>query len=303
MDYASTLPTVLEVDRPFESGAGIHWSDRREQNLSRPMSKLPFEILSDIFFLSVFSMDSPMFLYPQTAARRVSQVSHSWGMVALACSSLWGRVIDFARGAPEWTEELLQRVGDSPIDLYLQSNSLKTETFAKELQHFGQARIFYLMQWSSSSDGDSILTAYLTQQAPHLEQFTLFMGRREMPSLLHSNFGKYSPRLRQLELQRIDFRLPLFQRLETLSVDGIDAHRAPTAAKWLDILSNLPLLAEVSIISATSDVHENILSTAHLPNLKTPHFLIPACFCRDYTQSYPPRYKCSPFLHRCDFRL
>ena len=97
------------------------------------------------------------------------------------------------------------------------------------------------MQWSSSSDGDSILTAYLTQQAPHLEQFTLLMGRRETPFLLPSNFGEYSPRLRQLELQRcnIDFRLPLFQRLETLSVDGIDAHRAPTAAKWLDILANM----------------------------------------------------------------
>ena len=84
-------------------------------------------------------MDSPILLYPQTAARRLSQVSHSWRMVALACSSLWGRVIDFARGAPEWTEELLRRVGKSPNELHLQSNPLKTETFARELQLFGQA--------------------------------------------------------------------------------------------------------------------------------------------------------------------
>ena len=93
-----------------------------------------------------------------------------------------GRVVDFARGAPEWTEELLRRVGESPIDLYLQSSPLKTETFARELQHFCQARVFCSMQWSSSTEGDSILTAYLTQPAPHLKQFTLqFMGLREIP--------------------------------------------------------------------------------------------------------------------------
>ena len=95
-------------------------------------------------------MDSSILLYPQTAAGRVSQVSHSWRMVALACSSLWGHVIDFARGAPEWTEELLRRLGKFPIDLYLRSNPLKIETFARELQHFGHARIFYLMQWLCS---------------------------------------------------------------------------------------------------------------------------------------------------------
>ena len=274
MDHASPLPTVFEVDWASESGAEIHWSDRRKQNLSLPISKLPVEILSKILFLNVFSVDSPMCYYPQDAARLVSQVSHSWRMVALACSSLWGRVIDFARGAPEWTEELLRRVGQSPIDLYLQSKTLKTETLARGLQHFGQARIFRLMQLSSSSssDVDSILTAYLTQKAPHLEQFTLrFTGSRETSFLLPSNFGECSPRLCQLELQRcnVDFRLPVFQRLETLSVHNIDAHRAPTAAKWLDILANMPLLARVTIESATSDVPENILSPVHLPKLKS----------------------------------
>ena len=129
-------------------------------------------------------------------------------MVALACFSLWGHVIDFARGAPEWTEELLRRVGKSPIDLYLQSNPLKIETFARELQHFGQlCEFFYLMQWSSSSDGDSILTAYLTQQAPHLEQFTLrFMGRHSYCPPISGNTRPYFASL--LQLPTVQRRLP-----------------------------------------------------------------------------------------------
>lgn len=268
MDHASPLPTVLKVDRASDYGAEIHWSDRRRQNLSLPISKLPSEILSSIFFLGVFFMDSPC---PAAVATRLSQVSHSWRMVALGCSSLWGRVIDFARAAPEWTEELLRRVGESPIDLNLQSESLTNETLARALQHFRQARIFSLFRWPSSSDVDSILTTYLAQQAPHVEQFILrFMGARATSFLLPSNFGECLPSLRLLELQgcNVDFRLPLFQRLEILFVYDIKDHRAPTAAKWLDILANMPLLARVWIASATSDVHENILSTAHLPNLK-----------------------------------
>ena len=117
-------------------------------------------------------------------------------MVALACFSLWGHVIDFARGAPEWTEELLRRVGKSPIDLYLQSNPLKIETFARELQHFGQlCEFFYLMQWSSSSDGDYLdclpHSASATSRTIHPSVYGT-------PFLLPSNFGEYSPLLRQL---------------------------------------------------------------------------------------------------------
>ena len=59
---------------------------------------------------------------------------------------IWGCVIDFACDASEWAEELLQCIGKSPIDLYLQSNPGKTETFQSSANFLLEA-VVIIIRW------------------------------------------------------------------------------------------------------------------------------------------------------------
>ena len=235
-------------------------------SLSPRIHALPDELLTAIFLLnrdSTTTIDS-------------SQVCRRWRQVALEYPILWARILDFDLDSAEWSEELLRRSKDLPIDV-----KQKTLDLFQPIRHLGRA-LAQSHRWRTFKtmldEVDEAFIPALLRPAPHLEVFCLCVHRSIELKLPVSLFAGDAPKLREVHLIRCGFdpsNMSIFGNLTSLRVagtnSGVPALR-PNVAKWLQVLSAAPLLELLKIEQAVAPhTSAEALLQVTLPNLREMH--------------------------------
>ncbi|KIK02123.1 hypothetical protein K443DRAFT_677895 [Laccaria amethystina LaAM-08-1] len=224
---------------------------------------LPNELLMGIFLLNT---DATTTIYS-------SQVCCRWRQVALEYPILWARMLDFHLDSAEWSEELLRRSQDLPIDV-----RQKTLKSSQPIRHLERA-LAHSHRWrtfiTELDDVDEALIPALSHPAPNLEVFCLHVRRSIQLKLPETLFADDAPKLRELRLTQCDFipsNMSIFGNLTSLSVIGGDPALRPNVAKWLQMLSAAPLLQLLKIERAVAPPKSaEALLQVTLPNLCCMH--------------------------------
>jgi hypothetical protein len=227
---------------------------------------LPNELLTAIFLLNTDA----------TTTICSSQVCRRWRQVALEYPILWAPILDFHLDSAEWSEELLRRSQDLPIDVRQKSFNL-----SQPIRHLERA-LAQSHRWrtfiTELDDVDEALIPALSHPAPHLEVFCLRVHRSIELKLPASLFADDAPKLRELRLTRCGFNpssMSIFGNLTSLSVIGMNSGipaLCPNVAKWLQVLSAAPLLELLKIDRAVApSTSAEVLLQVTLPNLCCMH--------------------------------
>lgn len=243
-------------------------------SLSPWIHALANELLAAIFLLNTDA----------TTTIRSSQVCRRWRQVALEYPILWARMLDFDLDSAEWSEELLRRSKDLPIDVIQKktySLSQPIVNLSQPIRHLGRA-LAQSHRWrtfmTELDDVDEAFIPALSHPAPHLEVFYLECHRSIELKLPASLFADDAPKLRELSLMRCGFNpsnMSIFGNLTSLSVigtnSGVPALR-PNVAKWLQMLSAAPTLELLKIeLAIAPPTSAEALLQVTLPNLCDMH--------------------------------
>ncbi|ETW78816.1 hypothetical protein HETIRDRAFT_147320, partial [Heterobasidion irregulare TC 32-1] len=201
--------------------------DSRSLRSQSPISHLPNEILTHIFFF--LRLDTRR-KHEDWSRLTVTHVCRLWREVALCCSHLWSEVTSIRH--LDAIQELVHRAKNTELTIDIDETFAKTDSVLDALlPHVGHTATLKLDPGSSRELSrdlqwyDSLLTS---KPAPVLQTLELGSNRNayKVPSDI---FLGITPHLRSLSLNHclVDFSSPLFQcelrhltLLETPTVDG-----------------------------------------------------------------------------------
>ncbi|KII85871.1 hypothetical protein PLICRDRAFT_44292 [Plicaturopsis crispa FD-325 SS-3] len=216
---------------------------KTKRNALAPIHKLPPEILSEIF------------VYAQRYWDELTGVCSHWRCISLQCSSLWNQLFDPYHSCREWTEIVLKRSRNTPIDLTLKKWREPTASTDLALRQAPRAR-----RISISGDRTFIADATNTMSCPAPLLEVLRINRRpenehDPPLLLPHSFCHGSPRLQSLELIRCSlcWDRPFSDHLTYFSITRPSSRDAPprlTISQLLRILGEAPALESLMLVDA-----------------------------------------------------
>ncbi|KAH8987715.1 hypothetical protein EDB86DRAFT_3104909 [Lactarius hatsudake] len=272
---------------------------RRRRNALAPISTLPTEVITVIFFfLRVPVRPLLIALLEVTdllAWLRVAHVCHHWREIALNQPLFWSHV-NFTTFTSAGAAEILARANKVP--LYLEArvpighwDEARFTAFQKKLQacvshicHLAiSAEYFHLRK---TLDG-------LVSSAPTLEYLALsckeyrhgaISSRVSVPDIL---FDGTTPRLSCLELRNcaISWKSPLLKGLRNLEIHKPSADARPSLSVWLDALDEMPQLKTLTLHTASpiappgSSFPSSVERTITLPSLTRLNITAPVSDC------------------------
>ncbi|KIM35833.1 hypothetical protein M413DRAFT_428331 [Hebeloma cylindrosporum] len=279
----SIYDTIRLIDRRIASLRESIHALNRQRNELLPISKLPVEIVTEIFLLHQENLKPQGALEKATLDWiRISHVCKRWREIALCCSRLW---IHIPFRHPEWANEMILR--SYPACLIAMA-SFHSESSPKELETATKffkehlSRVQVLDIWDSSAE----LVAKLFQDdikptsAPYLSILRLGTPRSRkpdspVPNLLQivDNRLLNTSSLREVEaLSTPNWDLNLFSGLTHLKLgDGSNGQRTQTSqCEFLDALRRMSTLQFLHLngpfLPAAAD--GSPLEPVHLSNLR-----------------------------------
>ncbi|KAF8916278.1 hypothetical protein CPB85DRAFT_351952 [Mucidula mucida] len=254
-----------------------------QRNMLAPISRLPVEVLCQIFILTTYTTCPPLWM-------AVTHVCSQWRAAALKCPAMWS-YITFERPS-RWTNEMLQRSMEAPLTLHVLDHwrlNRMLKTVSTALEHIGRTVELRLR-------GDfSTLTKSLNQPAPNLHTLTLEYNNSasysgipgQSVSLPDDFLGGDTPRLRHLELKQchLTWNSGILKGLTHLELKGPTSHPA-NIAEVTTALSNTPMLEVLhlhgileSMDAATYTTlsrSQHLITLAHLSRLHLHSGVVPA---------------------------
>ena len=242
------------------SGASIR-KLRCRRNTLAPISSLPTEVITAIFFLlrTIPHPSSPYHI-GRTLDRlewlRVAHVCHQWREIALNQPLLWSHV-NFTSFSSAGATEVLNRAKTAP--LYLEArftfaaHDARIITFSKELR----TRISHVFHLGMTAQYSHLRQTFeeLVSPAPILEYLSLRGGGAPEGRVFVSDtlFGGITPRLSCLELFYCDisWKSPLFKGLKYLKIHELTPNARPSLSVWLDALDKMPQLKTLALYWAS----------------------------------------------------
>ena len=248
------------IDAAIKSSGTSIQEIRRRRNTLAPISALPIEIITAIFFLLRTIPPSSPYFISQTIDRlewlRVAHVCHQWREIALNQPLLWSHV-NFTSFSSAGATEVLNRAKTAPLHLEARFSfaayDARIITFNKELRT-RISHVFYL--------GITAQYLYLRQTleelvspAPILEYLSLHGGGAQEGRVFVSDtlFDGITPRLLCLELFYCDvsWKSPLFKGLKYLEIRELTPNARPSLSIWLDALDKMPQLKMLALYWAS----------------------------------------------------
>jgi hypothetical protein len=224
---------------------------KSRRNMLAPISYLPPEILSQIFFYC--ASESTDHKNPLDWIK-VGHVSRHWRAVALNSPNLWGAIV-FSR--PKWVEEMLKRSKMANLivkaDLtWVTPKVLESVQIA--LRHSARIRELGLVASSTTLDKlfDSPINLpnlhTLCFAVPRKERFGIPFGYILPETVLEGDF----PYLRRLELTKcnIGWDSPLLNDLTHLKICDVSSIARSTTNQVLDALERMPALEVLDLHEA-----------------------------------------------------
>ncbi|KAG9042856.1 hypothetical protein FS837_010306, partial [Tulasnella sp. UAMH 9824] len=223
-------------------------------------SKLPFEIMSYIFALSLPETASGSERMQALYSTRM--VSRMWRNTIDSTPSLWNVV---SSDLPlHVNSTAIQRSSCSPLDVYItkfgfrsnQSQALALlQLVTREIERWSTADL-----WFPSPD---VCSLHLTAPAPQLRNLRVTSGRWGHAARPITLFGGIAPKLEALEVGHlpVDWTSSFIHGLRELDIfamgqDGLSARQL------LELLASAPLLERLGIYNSTLDHH---LQPSHIP--------------------------------------
>ena len=236
-----------------------------------PISKLPEEILLSIFLMNLTPSRhfSTCPEWQKGTILSASQVCRHWRAIALNYAILWTSIMDFDKDSFEWTQELLGRSKQMPLNISCRTVACRPKHLDLVLGLSSQCRTFCL---AVKEFTDVFLNA-IQKPAPHLEVFGVRLnwggeaGVMTLPKIL---FNGDAPKLREVRLYccRFDITTPAFSQLTCLEVSWAHGFVGPTVPEWLTFLNNIPRLKKLLV---SKSISKTLPSTEPLPRAQLPH--------------------------------
>ena len=267
---------------------------KRRRNTLAPISSLPTEVTTTIFFffrVPVPSSSDSLFTRVQKpesdslAWLRIAHVCHHWREIVLNQPLFWSHV-NFNSFSSVGMAEILSRAKSAPLHLRAnvtydcQWDDARFSAFQKEL-HSRVSRIRHL---SISVDYVRLRDALegLVSLAPTLEYLSL--SRWDYPNMLETGqrgfvpdtlFAVAAPKLSYLELWYCDisWKSSLLIGLRYLLIHSPSANARPSLSVWLDALEKMPQLETLTLHSASPiasgdfALQSDVKRTVTLPSL------------------------------------
>ena len=236
-----------------------------------PISKLPDEILLSIFLMNLTPCRhfSTCLEWQKRTIRFASQVCRHWRAVALNYAILWTSIMDFDKDSFEWTQELLGRSKQMPLNIGCRTAACRPKHLDLVLGLSPQCRTFSL-EVKEFTDG---FLNTIQKPAPHLEVFGVHLnwgGEASIMTLPKILFNGDAPKLREVRLHQCPFDIttPAFSQLTCLEVSWAHGFVGPTVSEWLNLLNNIPRLKKLLI---SKSISRTLPTTEPLPRAQLPH--------------------------------
>jgi F-box-like len=237
------------------------------RNSLAPVSRLPYDLLTDIFILlhrtvtdpentyDIFSLHSPSLLSP--ACLHISHVSRAWRNAALRCPLLWTNILFIP---PEWTAIMLERSQTAPLtvvipieDAILTSDAFKNSV-RLALSRIRQIRYLSILLYNVVDLGD-LLSPFPSGPFDILEGLNL-SGRPFVLNHIYPSIEK-ALYLRSLVLQHCSINWQLFPvvgNLTSLVLDITPLAPKPSVDNMLSILRTMSKLERLILIHAIPEL-------------------------------------------------
>lgn len=234
---------------------------KSRRNMLTPISHLPPEILSKIFFHC--ASESTDHKNPLDWIK-VSHVSRHWRAVALTSPSLWGAIV-FSR--PKWVEEMIKRSKMASLiikaDLTWVTPKI-LESVQIALRH--SSRIHELALIASSTTLDKLFNKSpinlpnlrsLSLAVPRKERFDISFGYILPETILDGDF----PYLRRLELTKcnVSWDSSLLNNLTHLKICDVSSVARSTTSQVLDALERMTTLEVLDLHEALPLVPDEVV--------------------------------------------
>lgn len=252
------------------------------ENTERPISCIPAEVLSQIFFLFLDTSLPGQLTYSALPLIHLSQVCRFWRAAALDCPELWTQ-LDFSY--PELTQTMLQRSRNAPLTVaYRLDFRLPSVPEGRCLdilrvvlsQHLSRLRSVRLFVPYMNHPLSTLLSEWI-HPLPILEEFTIsgqwiadVQSRQDFPD----EFLQQAPALLHLNLScqwATEWsRLPLSRTLRHMELGHSHTMRLPpSTTDFIESLAQLPQLQALGlydILPSSEDEQER--KPISLPTLR-----------------------------------
>lgn len=234
------------------------------RNSLAPVSRLPHDLLTDIFILlhrSDSSQVHPIFSQRSPPCLHVTHVSRAWRDAALQCPLLWTTILFIP---PEWTTIMLERSQTAPltVQVLIDDVNSKDDVFKTSvrlsLSHVHRIRYLSIML-HRVDDLDDILFPFLSGSLDILEELQ-FSTDSALPNLTYPSMER-APCLRRLELRRchIDWRqFPSVGNLTSLVLHDIPMDFKPSMDDILSIFRAMNKLERLTLTRAIPELSRRI---------------------------------------------
>jgi hypothetical protein len=248
---------------------------RTQRNALSPISRLPDELLVDVFIHNAqeyYGSSKRLAWAPPSVPPwvNVSYVCHHWRTIALNCPILWTYLFFASR---TWLAELLARSKMAPLRVQLDLSFPNTSLQKWEMIFPHLPRVKELHVRSLSFATASQLISRLTAPTPLLQ--SLHLSRRHgpcstavldgTPSVLPVILSGMTPRLRSLELSKLDIAWHALALSGVTNLKLRDMPSPPTMESLSSILAQMPELRELELEHTLRwDSSESSLSSGSL---------------------------------------
>jgi len=232
---------------------------KSRRNSIVPVSRLPPEILVEIFSLLPFPVDDSKCV-PYLEWICVTHVCRRWREIALHSLCLW-KHINFTKLTLDGFTQILARAKMSPLHVEAKITPRSKARF-NALRRQLEAHISHTCHLSISGKFQTVLER-LVSPAPALVSLSLTRPSHPFSSsqleciiIPDSLFNGTAPKLTRLELLgcSIGWKSPLLKGLQTLKIRTPSAHVMPTLEDWLATLNEMRQLKTLILHDATPAV-------------------------------------------------
>ncbi|KAK7023366.1 hypothetical protein VNI00_016781 [Paramarasmius palmivorus] len=260
------------LERTFKDN--IHL--RSQHNAQLPISRLPTEILADIF---LYCMEHG---YRRTSGNVVhlGHVCHHWRMVSVNYPPLWSTP-DFSR--PLLARMIVQRSKPGPLDVNLDSITFSLNPFAASPKFVVSPESVSVMSealaessrirslevtsdWIPFDIAQRIL-ALFQKPMPLLDSLAVHAYKVDQPVELPITF---SPTLKKLDLMHcnVPWGIPMLANVTDLTLSGVGFPMPPTDSQLLGTLNLMPLLEHLSLTEIFPLSFSQFTPVVNLPRLR-----------------------------------
>ena len=240
------------LDNKIKSLEESTYSLKRYRNTFVPISRLPTEILSNIFkFTLPASFGILDFLPVPIVPSYISHVCHRWRDISLNMPYLWSH-INFAQLTPAGATEMLARAKMAPLHLKAKTSRWSTKKFETFLGQI-EAHIHHTRHLSIMATPQILEQTFrrLVSSAPSLEQFFIVnRSKSNLPVTIPVNiFDGIAPKLISLRLDNcgIHWKSPSLKGLRDLELSSFPMGARTNVNTWLDALNQMSQLEKLSL--------------------------------------------------------